>query len=251
MQRGHQIEEDFKNALDNKRVNEISRDLQQLLYNIFNDINDNDLIQCWRSKYLEKADIKVKINNTIKGISIKSGYNCSMHQENIDKIIPYFEKIGIEDHIINMLYSFIIGKINNKKVNAKTYIEHYPKEIKILTEELNKFFIKSSLITRFVIQGTEIQRYGCDCIIYGTPDSFLWANKDELLYFLVKKKQVSSNSISIGSLNLKSYDRNLKNEPNRTSKERDIQIKWYTIKEDLLYITKIREVNNLKIKLNI
>lgn len=247
MQKGHKIEEEFVKTLDNKKISEISKELQELLYSIFNDINNNDLIHCWRSKYLEKSDIKVKINNSIKGISIKSGYNCSMHQENINRLIPYLQKMGIEDHVINILINFITGRINNEKVNAKIYIEKKQKEIEILSKELNNYYIKSGLITRFIIQGTELQRYGCDCLVYGTPKSFLWATKNELLKFLVESEQINNNSISIGSLNLKCYDRNLNNNPNRINKERDIQIKWYKIKDDLLYISKIREINKLNI----
>ena len=85
MQKGIQNEIDFKNLLDNKKVYQLPNEIKKMLFFIFENISLKSTVHCWQSKYNEKADIKIKINGVIKGISIKSGKFCSMHQENINK----------------------------------------------------------------------------------------------------------------------------------------------------------------------
>ena len=97
MQKGIKNEINFKQLLDRKMVKDLPSNLQDMLYALFLDIEPTSIIDCWRSKYLEKADIKIKIHGVIKGISIKTGKDCSMHQEIVSKFYPflYFEFVLI------------------------------------------------------------------------------------------------------------------------------------------------------------
>lgn len=240
MQYGIKNEVYFANAFNGKRVKDLPLEMQKLIYAIFDNVGESSIIECWRSHYLEKADIKIKINGNIKGISIKTGKNCSMHQENYKKFSDFLIKLGLNYEDINILHKFIIGKMNNKKVNSKIYIENNLNEIKLIRNKFNDYYIKTNLLIRFIIQGTEIQNYDCDALIHGTPDSFLWATKSEILKYLVDYNIDKYDFINISALNFKCYDRNLRNNSERKKHEEDIQIKWYTIKQDLAKITKLR-----------
>ena len=249
MQNGFKNEENFKIYLDNKKIYKLSTTFQELIYTIFGNINKYSRIDCWRSKYLEKSDIKIKINGIVKGISIKTGTNSSMHQENIEKLIPFFEKIGITSEIIKYLKEFLIGIVDNKRVDAKTYIKNNPNKILAIKKSLNNYYIKTNLIMRFLFQGSELQKYGCDAIIHGTHKNFIWATKEEILKFLTEYQAPDKvNLINISKLYLKSYDRNLRNNLLRLDKQQQIQIKWLTIKEDITFLTRLRNTKNKKIK---
>jgi len=212
-----------------------------MLFFIFENISLKSTVQCWQSKYNEKADIKIKINGVIKGISIKSGKFCSMHQENINKFYPFLLKIGVDNAIIEIFDKYLKGIINNKKISAKEFIEQHPKEIDILKNKFNEYYIKINLIIRFIFQGTENQKYDCDVLIYGTTENFIWATKNEILEYLINYQIIKPSFINISALNIKCYDRNLRNNPLRIEQQNSIQIKWYSIAEDLKNIIKKRE----------
>lgn len=247
MQKGFENEKKFAKIIDNKRVNQLSSIFKDILYSLFTDVNENDYVECWQSKYYEKADIKLRINDEIKGISIKSGKYCSMHQEATNTFYPFLKKIGIDNRIIDKFEMYMQGFVKGKRVDAITYIFNNYKDIQKISEKFNEYYIKTNLILRFIFLGTEKQSYGCDAIIYGTPDNFLWATKNEILEYLINYQKGDTVYIKFSAFNIKNYDRNLRNNHSRISKQKDIQVKWYTIKEDLKNIEKIRK-STLKIK---
>lgn len=241
MQKGFMNEKKFAKIIDKNKIKDLNVNIQNLIYAIFKDIEEDDTVECWTSKYFEKADIKIKINNEIKGVSIKTGKYCSMHQESTESLYPFFRRIGIEEKIMKSLDSFLIGKVNDKRVDAITYIFHNYEEIKKIKDSLNNYYIKVNLILRFLFLGTEKQNYGCDAIIYGIPNSFLWATKEEILEYLINYANSHEIFIRFSALNLKSYDRNLRNNEEKKTKQNEIQIKWNTIKIDLQNIEKLRK----------
>ncbi len=246
MQKGIKNEINFKQLLDRKMVKDLPSNLQDMLYALFLDIEPTSIIDCWRSKYLEKADIKIKIHGVIKGISIKTGKDCSMHQEIVSKFYPFLLKIGVDNRIVDEFNNFMLGIIDNQKVGEKTYIANHREKIDIIKEVFNEPYVMINLILRFIFQGTEIQKYDCDAILYGTIDNFLWATKNELLTYLLKYKATNSSGINIGSLTIKNYDRNLRESTKRKNCENSIQVKWPNLKYDLMCIEKLREVNKIR-----
>lgn len=241
MQKGFINEKKFAKMLDNKKIKELNENMKKLICTIFKNIKEDDTVECWTSKYFEKADIKIRINNEIKGISIKTGLYCSMHQESIESLYPFLRKIGVEERIINNIEKFLKGEINYEKVDAITYIFHNYNEINEIRDVLNNYFIKINLILRFIFQGTEKQKYGCDAIIHGIPEDFIWATKEEILEYLINYQNSHEIYLKFSVLNFKSYSRNLCKNKARESKQNEIQIKWYSLRKDLENIAKLRE----------
>ncbi len=239
---GFQNEENFKNLLDHKKVKDLPKNMQQLLQALFQEISMESFVYCWRSKYLEKADIKIKIENVIKGISIKSGHQCSIHQEHKNKFYKFLLKIGVDNKIVSLFDEFMIGEVNKKKVSSKIYIMENQEKINRVRIAFNDYYVKINLIMRFLFQGTEIQNYDCDAIIYGTPSDFIWATKNEILKYLVEYNSYDNQYIAISALNIKCYDRNLRNNPLKIINQEKIQIKWYSLKEDILDISSKRHI---------
>ena len=164
-----------------------------------------------------------------------------MHQETTKSFYLYLIKIGVSDNVIKAFKDFMLGYVNGIRVCSSVYVENNKNKIEMIRNELNKYYVMVNLIIRFLFQGTEKQRYDCDAIIYGNPNNFLWACKDEILKYLENYKIIKYNQINIGALNIKSYDRNLRKNPKRIKSQEEIQVKWYTINQDLLSITKMRE----------
>lgn len=250
MQYGFQNEINFAKYLDHKKYSQLSKDYKELIKALFAEVDNNSKIDCWRSQRKEKADIKIKVNNEVKGISIKIGHNCSVHQENSESLFRFFDKIGVENKVITYIRKFLEGYSNGVRVDAISYIERNEDEIEKIKNSLNQYYIKANLIIRFLFLGTEKQNYDCDAIIYGKPEKFLWATKSEIFHYLLECETPKVQRINFGSLSLKSYDRNLRNNPLRRAKEKDIQIKWYTIEKDMLIIKELRDNYEKNLKNN-
>lgn len=245
MQKGIENEKNFAEFLDNKRICDLPIEFQYLIFAIFKNIDSNIRIECWKSNFYEKADIKIKINNEIKGISIKTGHYCSMHQEKTDLFYKFLTKIGVEKKIIEKFEEFMLGYIKGKKVSSVIYIEKYPKDIKLIRDSFNEYYIKTNLILRFLFQGTENQKYDCDAIIHGTPSHFLWATKNEILKYLIEYNTPETTHLNFSALHIKNYDRNL---IERKGKEKEIQVKWDSIEKDLKSIKNKRNLAEIEIK---
>jgi len=174
-----------------------------------------------------------------------------MHQENINTLYPFLSKIGVDNFIIMKFDNFMKGYLNGIRVNSKNYIENNYKEIDIIRNKFNDYYIKLNLIIRFLIQGTEKQHYDCDAIILGAPKNFMWATKEEIIKYLLEYKLLNYNYINISALNIKACDRNLRQSKSNISKKDDIQVKWYNIAYHFYNIKKERSkkkcLNNKKV----
>ena len=68
---GFDNEYGFVMLLNNKRINELDLNTQEMIYSIFNNVNEKEIIKAWRNHMKQKTDVMIKIRNIIKGISIK------------------------------------------------------------------------------------------------------------------------------------------------------------------------------------
>ena len=79
----------FVLELNNKTIKELNPLCRDLIDTIFPNENENMIIKCWRNHLQQKADILIKINNKIKGVSIKKGIKNSVHVEPISEFIHF------------------------------------------------------------------------------------------------------------------------------------------------------------------
>lgn len=234
----------FVKKLDGKKVEELNQNFKEMLYLLFDDLKEDDIIECWKSKYKEKADIKIRVHDDIKGISIKMGESNSVHQEHINSLSNFLLNAGLSSKNVERLRSYIFGIIDGTQVSAKIYKQKRYKDIIELKNSLADLYIKICLIIRFLFRGKERQIYDADAIIHGTPDDFLWATKSEIINYLIKYPDGNTVNVKVGPLFIQCRNRNLKKESNAIYAEEYIQVKWYCINRDLYFITKNR--NNQK-----
>ena len=110
MNGGYQNEKDFVNLFNKKYLYELDNKAQDLLKDLFeNEIDNSEPIKAWKNKAVQKADIFIKYKNYIKGISIKSGHNNSIHHEQIQEFERYLAKLKIPYKIINKYIGYHYG----------------------------------------------------------------------------------------------------------------------------------------------
>ena len=104
---GYENEIQFATILNNKKVKEIPYNLQIFLYDLFEDLTNEDIVRCIKNSEKQKYDIIIKINNTIRRISIKKGIKNSVHAEPISEFIHFLIENKMPKHLIISFLNFL------------------------------------------------------------------------------------------------------------------------------------------------
>ena len=237
MEKGYQNEFDFVMSFNNKKISELNPIQKELIFAIFNNISENDLIKSWKNHIDQKTDIFLKIGKAIKGISIKMGSRNSVHVEHIDTFISFLKEHKVPKKIINkyLRFHYADGSKNNtglKRLSAEEYKVNHQKDI----DKINKFFNDEKLIFdaiyRFILIGNN-SNYSIDAIISGTPNDFLWLTKDEIINVLISNKSYCS-SPHFSNLICQPMNRCINKNPKYEKFRNYIQIKWYSMFDDII-----------------
>ena len=234
---GKNNEYEFIKYLNGKRIFELNHNFKKLINELFPNVEQDSIIKCWKNKYKQKSDIFIKINNEIKGISIKKGYKNSVHVERISDFIHFLIENNIDrETVIEYLkYHYADGSTNGKG-KKRISVEEYKKEnqykIDKINENLNNEKLIKKAIERFITKGKN-SNYYISAIIYGEVDNFIWATKEQIQEIILLKKDIYSSGIHFGALTCQPKNRCLNYNPLYEKDRYCIQIKWYNIFDDI------------------
>ena len=245
MTKGYQNEVNFVKAINNKKYRNLNPNMKEFVRFIFNDIKDEDIIECKRYRTYDKADVYIKLNNTIKNISIKSGTRVSVHAETINSFVIFLNEINIRENIINYLLLYHFGDFTkdgtgNIRMPASELKEKYRREIKIFNKYVNYKNIIKKVIVRCLFEGT-IKKNKADYIYYGNVLNGLYASKEEIINYFCDNKATEIISPHFSYLIYQNWNRNIIYNPKLENHRYYCQFKWPSIVEEL---TKIRNIND-------
>ena len=235
---GKNNEYEFVNYLNGKRISELNPMFRGLIDELFPNEQTNSIIKSWQNHYKEKADIFIKINEKMKGISIKKGYKNSVHVERISDFIHFLIENNIDrETVIEYLkYHYADGSTNGKGIK-RISVEEYKKDNQLKIDKINKVLndekIIKKAIDRFVTRGKNTD-YFISAIIYGEIDDFIWATKEQIEAIILSKKDVYSSAVHFGALTCQPKNRCLNYNPLYEKDRFCIQIKWYNIFDDII-----------------
>lgn len=241
---GYENEFNFVKEINNKKVSEINEIFKELIYDLFIDIKDDYIIKAWKNHYDQKTDILIKINDKIKRLSIKMGYNNSVHVEKLNVFVEFLKENYIPGHIIKKLlkYHYADGTTNNTGLNRLSS-EEYKTNNQAEIDEINSYFCDPQLIikiiNRFLLKGL-VYNDNVDAIVYGTPNDFLWINQVDIYTIILSKIRNYSTSIHFGPLVYQPLNRCLNGNPKYEYGREYIQIKWYSLFDDIIHIKNIK-----------
>ena len=235
---GYQNETDFINNLNNKKIKNLSYNLQLFIKDLYENTNSESEVISYKDYKKKKFDIIIKIDNRIKRISIKKGIKNSVHSEPISEMIHFLIKNKMPKHMtINFLkYHYADGSTNgtgNDRISADDYKKKYQDEIDEINIFLNKKEILKKAIDRFVINGRN-SIYKIDAILYGVPNDFIWIKRDDIYKILLTKINEYSTSIHFSHLTYQPMNRCLNHNPKYEKCRFISQIKWYNISDDII-----------------
>lgn len=235
---GYNNEYNFVLAFNNKKIKELNPLLQDLVYSIFNNVNEDDLIKSWRNHYDQKTDIFLKIGKAMKGISIKMGSRNSIHVESIWSFKRFLVEHNVPNYIIceYLKFHYADGTLNNSGSN-RISAEEYKKNHQTKIDEINNYFnnpnIVADAIDRFVLRGNNSE-YSIDAIILGTPENFLWLTKNDIVEILNKKNNEYCSSPHFSNLICQPMNRCLNHNEKYEKYRKYIQIKWYSLFDNII-----------------
>lgn len=239
---GIKNEYDFVDLFNNKYFRELDYRSKIFFKELFGDlINPDALIKAWKNKMPQKADIFIKIDNHIKGVSLKCGNSNSMHQESVQDFKRYLEKLRIPytviDYYMSYHYGYMKDKNNNidfsKLLSADEYKSLYQSELDIFNTYINKTRIIVDMVDRFIVRGRNAD-YDIDALICGTCDDFEWIMKDDLYDLILSKKCMDYTSPHIACLTIGPKKRNLKGDSKNWKDRYIVCIRWNYIRESII-----------------
>ena len=234
-------------ALDNKKFNELTENLKNMINTVTNNqINENDFIQVIQIAGTNKTDMSVMINHNKYNISVKMGKNNSVHQEPLEEFISFLEsEFNIDDNLKNDIRFFIwgdgtldgTGEITSR-MNISQLKQKYPEKLNNI--KLFFHFHKTELITRFLMNGSNSD-IPAEFIYHGTAEEGTIVKLTDAINWLSDDKHEKTRAnVPVGGLSFQAWNRNIKN--NKPERYRGVvQIKWTSLNKD---IKKIAEVNN-------
>lgn len=243
MTNGYENEVQFIECLDNKKYEELNPLMQDLIKCLYPTIKSKDIIYATKYGRYAKTDIVVSVRNKKRGISLKSGYKNSVHIEPIDVFKKFLLKNNISKEVIESLYYCIYsdGTTNNtgaKRVSNAEYIDKHPREIQKLNEVLN--LLRQKLIKRFLIETDTKYKVQPAIFVHGNINDFIWATSEEVTDFL-ENEVISSKSLHSSKLYIQCWNKNLKKNPKYEYCRNYIQIKWFSMYDDIIAIMSRRQ----------
>ena len=211
---------------------------------------EDEIIKSWRNHINnQKGDIIIKINNQKKYLSIKKGSRNSVHVEGIEAFKKFLQELGLKKKEIYFyeLFHYGIDKYNYKKrLNSVEFYNQNTKIIKKLNNKLSTVDVEK-ITNRFILCGnnSSIKIAG---IIHGTPNDFFYINKNDILKIIRNNINKESNSVHISCLYIQPLNRCLNNNPKYTWGRDYVQIKWYSLFDDIIeyknYLVLKKRINN-------
>lgn len=229
---------EFVKYLNGKKVKDLNPMVKELIDYLFPNVNENSIIKSWRNHISQKTDVFIRINGTMKGISIKKGSRNSVHVDRISDFVKFLFENGINKKIVNdyLKYHFADGTTNGKgakRLSVEEYKVNHQDEINLINEIFNEEEILKNAIDRFILKGNNSDYY-IDAIVYGECDDFLWLKKEDIYKIIVKKKNVKSTAVHFGSLIVQPKTRCLNYNPKYEKDRFCVQIKWYSLFDDIV-----------------
>lgn len=242
---GLKNEEDIIEYLNTKSFSSLNEKWQKHIKTMFPFVEDDDVIYARKfPDHKSKPDAIIKVRHTCEYLSIKSGRNPSVHQEDYFVFQNFLKRIGVSEQVLRTIYFFHFGETKKLNNNGQPFTKEQ------LEENYSEYFLKASqklddkkiiedIIYRTVIKGADQKRNALTYLYFGNVEQGFLLSKEDI-YTLVLRYRNHKSSIHFGGLNYQPGGRN------RTRADyRYVRIKW-PILSPMYYLNEdeVREVIN-------
>ena len=240
----------FVLELNNKTIKELTPLCRDLIETIFPNEFENSIIKCWRNHLKQKTDILIKINNKIKGTSIKKGIKNSVHVEPISQFISFLISNNISQEIVieYLKFHYADGTTNGKglkRISTEEYKVKNQDKIDKINMAINNEKLLIKAIDRFILRGNN-SFFSISALIYGEVNDFIFITKEDIINIILSKKDKYSSAVHFSVLTVQPKNRCLNYNAKYTKDRFCVQVKWYNIFDDILENMYLKGKSNMK-----
>lgn len=241
--KGIQNENDFIEYFRNKKVKDLNPMTYDFIVTLFPNIKDNDIIKTTYRLDKSKSDFLLTVGDITKRVSVKNGRCNSVHLESIETFIDFLKKNGTPENIIKrfLYYHYADSTIDGtgkNRLSVQEYKELNQKDIDIINNFFNNDVLLKNVTDRFLLVGKFYD--SVDIIVYGTINDFYWITKNEIYDLILSKKDEYSTGVHFGPLFCQPWTRNLQFKESDEYKRNYVQIKWYSLIDDIIKVMAFR-----------
>ncbi len=251
---GFSNEEHISNYLNNQTFSNLNENMQDFLCFLFDrQISNHELIQSDLTQKIEgknpKPDIWIKIGTDVKFVSVKEGSGNSVHQEPFKTFYTFLENINISERTINYLKLYHYGDDtldgNGEIRFSTTDIKlKYDSEIQSVNRELNSPDTLIEIIYRVLFAGVFRNPIVVDAVYHGSVDNGIYANREEIIDYLIDNANVSEMSgIRFSELTYQPWTRDQFRTAAHPERRHVMQVKWGSMTNCINIITRRRNNN--------
>ena len=239
------VEAELAYALNNKKVNQLSNNMRNLLRCMFGVLDEDKLVQAHQLDGSSKTDVVVEYDDRYRNMSIKSGTAKNLHSENLSTFIEFLTKCGISKRTCDTICLFHYGDgtiDGSAKEERKSYRYVYgelEERIKYANKELNRdidFIFKA--VERFVFMGSSPDYTPADCIYFGDVDNGSVASKRQFIRFVEQRGYSYYDNLHIGPFLLRPEARYVGKEITNEEKRHLIVAYMPKLREDVEYMSR-------------
>lgn len=248
-------ENTFVQYLNNKKFENLNKNIQNFISFVFERlILNNEIIFSGFIKKIEgknpKPDIWIKIGNEIKFISLKEGSGNSVHQEPFKDFCEFLKALDVTNDTINNLKLYHYGddtldgdgeiRLSSSDIKTK-----YQKQIYSVNTELNSTRILPKILNRFLFAGVFRNPILVDAVYHGSVDNGVYANREEIIDYLMNNANVSKMSgVRFSELSYQPWTRDQNRIAAHPERRYVMQIKWSSMTNCINHITRRRNNND-------
>lgn len=228
-----------------KYYENLNGNMKAFLSFLFHGINiDGFPIHATKPAGMVKPDVAITINSETRYVSVKKGSGNSVHQENLNVFENYLRYCGINETVIMYLKEFHYGDGSTdgngrNRVSANDWLSANCKK----AVEINRVFSSPNFLISFfdrvLFIGNVSPAPAVDAVFHGNINNALWASRDEIITYLLTQRNTAAN-IHFSKLTYQVWNRNLNYNPNTANRRHVMQIKWASMSDDLMNITRNR-----------
>ena len=244
-------EEEMALLFNGKKYEELSNNSKTIIRNMFGHIRNDSIIECKRVDGFMKPDLVFTINGESHYLSMKSGSNGIVHQENIFNLCDHLKTIGISKYTIDTILLFHFGDgtldgTGKKRYPYKDVVHSLRKRIDYANKELNsnrRFVLH--MVNRFIFKGTKDDNIQAEYVYHGDDEYGIIASRKQILMHTKMHKYEYLDNLHIGPLIMHPHARYV-NGPIKSQKKRNtIEMHWANYFETLRKITTRYNSGNL------
>lgn len=239
---GRLKEDEFVEAIDGKRAEELSHNLKHILREMFGLFDGKEILRCGLVEKLQKPDFYIEYKGIRKYVSLKTGRAEIVSEEHIIPFLKYLRTwhLSEESQKTFLYFHFGDGTMDGsgaQRIDHHTFMAKLGPRIALLNQELNqnKDFIKD-VIHRCLFKGTLETNIEADYIYFGDVNYGVVCSKTQIFKHVDRRDWSFMDSPHIGPILFRPHARYINKPIKKEALRWKVDFSWANLSADLEYI---------------